>query len=88
MDNARLLLRGVLFSGGLSPRWALQRDSGFYSEFLGPLRVGASANQGAFFRKASTKAAALVLAVRPRRIRYLSDLPFHKCRGEIRWIAR
>ena len=60
--------------------------SGFHSKLLGPSRVGASVNQGAIFRKASTGPAALALAgasatSAPQR------LAFAKCRGEIRWIA-
>lgn len=65
----------------------LQRDSGSYSEFLGPLRVGASVNLGAFFVKLRLKPLPFGLAARPQRIRCLSDLSFHKCRGEIRWIV-
>ena len=86
MDSARLLLRGV-FSQEDSPRAGLPPGSGFHSEFFGPMRVGASANLGAFFVKLRLKPLPFGLAVRPQRIRGLSDLRFPKCRGEIRWTA-
>ncbi len=61
--------------------------SGFHSEFLGPIRVGASIkNQGAFFAKLRLKPLlfhwqCIRDGLVPQR------LAFHKCRGEIRWTA-
>lgn len=62
MDSARLLLRGV-FSQEDSPRAGLPPGSGFHSEFFGPMRVGASANLGAFFVKLRLKPLPIALAV-------------------------
>jgi len=60
--------------------------SGSHSKLLGPSRVGASVNQGAIFRKASTEPAALALAGASA-TRAPQRLAFAKCRGEIRWIT-
>jgi len=59
----------------------LQRDNGSYSEFLGPMRVGASANQGAFFVKLRLEPLPLRLAARPQRIRNLSDFAVSQVPG-------
>ncbi len=74
MDDARLCCGEQLFSRRTLPAQGEQTGSGFHSEFLGPKRVGASiSNQGAFFHKASTEAAAFSLAAHPLRIRNPGD---------------
>src|ERR1039458_6760996 len=86
MDSARLLLRGGLFSGGLSPGGLAARQRLSLGVFR-PYARRRVDNPGSFFVKLRLKPLPFVLAVRPQRIRNLSDLPFHKCRGEIRWTA-
>jgi hypothetical protein len=49
VDNARLLLRGVFFSGGTLPCRANSGTAAFTRKLLGAIRVGASVNRAAFF---------------------------------------
>jgi hypothetical protein len=82
-NDARSHVSIKMFPGGFSPCRVSKLAVGFHSEFLGPIRVSASiSNQGSFFGKASTEAAAFSLAAHPRRTMYPSDLPFTRAGRE------